>query len=100
MTFPLSGVIVQVVISVCHAAHNHSPFPAWEGDKFLAWLNPGDLTLSEASGQSYETPLTWLGAIPTFQCRVFQMYFHCLCPSFYFFFIFFMPFTKYKNWHF
>lgn len=75
---------MQVVISVCHDADNHSPFPAQEGEELLAWLNPDAQTLSEAPGQSYETPCTWVGTIPLLS----PMCFDCLCPSLLFFFIF------------
>lgn len=36
MAFPLSGMILQVVIFVCRDAGIHYPFPVWEGEDLLA----------------------------------------------------------------
>ena len=66
MTFPLSGIMVQVVISVCCAAEIHSPFPVREGEELLAWPDAGAQILSEGLGQSCEMPLVWLGTVPAF----------------------------------
>lgn len=47
-----------------------STLPVREGEELLAWPDPDAQTLSEAPGQSYETPLAWLGAVPASHGRV------------------------------